>query len=86
MGKMHLTLKQSWEQVKEKLKENDHRLTDEDLVYDPADTDALLERLAQKLNRTKVNSFIIKNPVNQESVYIHYNYLPHILKILNENK
>jgi len=33
-----------------------------------------------------LNSFIIKNPVNQESVYIHYNYLPHILKILNENK
>lgn len=53
MGKMQLTLKQSWEQVKEKLKENDHRLTDEDLVYDPADTDALLARLAQKLNRTK---------------------------------
>ena len=33
-----------------------------------------------------LNSFIIKNPVNQESIYIHYNYLPHILKILNENK
>ena len=33
-----------------------------------------------------LNSFIIKNPVNQESVYIHYHYLPHILKILNENK
>lgn len=33
-----------------------------------------------------LNSFIIKNPINQESIYIHYNYLPHILKILNENK
>ena len=33
-----------------------------------------------------LNSFIIKNPVNQESVYIHYNSFPHILKILNENK
>ncbi|MFT3749987.1 MAG: hypothetical protein QM768_16840 [Agriterribacter sp.] len=53
MGNIQLALKQSWEIVKEKLKENDHRLTNEDLVYDPENADVLLERLAKKLNRTK---------------------------------
>ncbi|MBN8788355.1 MAG: general stress protein CsbD [Terrimonas sp.] len=53
MGKAQLTLKQSWEMVKEKLKENDHRLTDEDLIYDPENADILLEKLAKKLSRTK---------------------------------
>jgi len=33
-----------------------------------------------------LNNYIFKNPITQESVYIHYNYIPHILKILNENK
>ncbi|MFT3947311.1 MAG: general stress protein CsbD [Agriterribacter sp.] len=53
MSKIQLTLKRPWEIVKEQLKENDHRLTDDDLVYDPENTDALFERLSQKLNRTK---------------------------------
>lgn len=33
-----------------------------------------------------LNNYIFKNQITQESVYIHYNYIPHILKILNENK
>ena len=33
-----------------------------------------------------LNSYIFKNPITQKSVYIHYNYMPHILKILNENQ
>jgi len=53
MGTDKLHLKDSWENVKEKLKENDHRLTDEDLQYTPGNENVLLERLAKKLNRTK---------------------------------
>ncbi|MCC6290413.1 MAG: general stress protein CsbD [Chitinophagaceae bacterium] len=53
MSKIQLTLKRPWEIVKEQLKENDHRLTDEDLVYDPGNADKLLEQLSKKLNRTK---------------------------------
>jgi len=52
MSTGNLHLKDSWENVKEKLKENDHRLTDEDLQYTPGNENMLLERLAKKLNRT----------------------------------
>lgn len=53
MNTYHLHLKDSWENVKEKLKENDHRLTDEDLEYSPGNEDVLLEKLSKKLDRTK---------------------------------
>lgn len=53
MNKTKLDLHQSWETVKEKLKENDHRLTDEDLSYGPGNAEQLLEHLSKKLNRTK---------------------------------
>ncbi|MBX3253862.1 MAG: general stress protein CsbD [Chitinophagaceae bacterium] len=53
MSKTALDLQQPWEVVKELLKENDHRLTDEDLSYDPGNGEKLLEYLSKKLNRTK---------------------------------
>ncbi|MFT3702714.1 MAG: hypothetical protein QM802_10105 [Agriterribacter sp.] len=53
MGNNSLHLSDSWDKVKEKLKENDHRLTDEDLQYTPGNANALLERLSGKLNRSK---------------------------------
>ena len=53
MNTFHLHLKDAWENVKEKLKENDHRLTDEDLQYSAGNEDVLLEKLSQKMNRTK---------------------------------
>jgi uncharacterized protein YjbJ (UPF0337 family) len=53
MNTYHLHLKDSWENVKEKLKENDHRLTDEDLDYIPGNEDALLEKLSKKLHRSQ---------------------------------
>lgn len=53
MNTFHLHLKDSWENVKEKLKENDHRLTDEDLLYSPGNENLLLEKLSKKMNRTK---------------------------------
>ena len=53
MENNNLHLSDSWDKVKEKLKENDHRLTDEDLQYTPGNENALLERLSGKLNRSK---------------------------------
>ena len=47
-----LKLERSWDHVKELLKENDYRLTDEDLLYIPGKEDELLERLAVKMGRT----------------------------------
>lgn len=47
-----LKLERSWDHVKELLKENDYRLTDEDLLYMPGKEDELLERLAVKMGRT----------------------------------
>ncbi|MBN8860068.1 MAG: general stress protein CsbD [Sphingobacteriales bacterium] len=53
MNKTKLDLRQSWEAVKEQLKENDPSLTDEDLLYEPGHAEQLLEHLSKKLNRTK---------------------------------
>ena len=48
-----LKLQAPWEQVKERLKENDIHLTDEDLVYEPGQEDELLKRLAARLGKSK---------------------------------
>ena len=48
-----LNLRSSWDDVKEKLKENDISLTDEDLEYEPGGEDQLLERLQDKLHKNK---------------------------------
>jgi hypothetical protein len=52
MKKHKLKLERSWDHVKELLKENDYRLTDEDLLYIPGEEDELLDRLAVKMGRT----------------------------------
>jgi len=49
---MKLKLEAPWEEVKEKMKENNINLTDEDLVYEPGKEEELLARLAAKTNRT----------------------------------
>ena len=46
-----LKLEAPWEEVKEKLKEVNNSLTDEDLVYEPGQENELLERLAKKMNK-----------------------------------
>jgi len=46
-----LKLETPWEEVKENLKEINGDLTDEDLVYEPGQETALLERLAKKMKR-----------------------------------
>jgi len=47
-----LKLEAPWDEVKEKMKENNISLTDEDLVYEPGKEDELLNRLASKMHRT----------------------------------
>ena len=47
-----LKLEAPWEEVKEKLKEANPNLNDEDLQYSPGQEQALLERLAAKMSRS----------------------------------
>ena len=47
-----LKLSEPWEDVKEKIKESNIELTDEDLQYTPGNEEELLNRLSKKLNRT----------------------------------
>jgi len=47
-----LKLEAPWPEVKEMLKEVNMELTDDDLQYDPDNTDDLLQRLAKKMHRT----------------------------------
>lgn len=44
----------SWNEVKEKIKESNVNLTDEDLDYLPGEEEKLLDRLSKKMNRTPV--------------------------------
>jgi hypothetical protein len=48
-----LRLQSSWSDVKEKIKEHNVNLTDDDLAYQPGRENELLERLARKLKRPK---------------------------------
>ena len=48
-----LKLEKEWSAVKEMLKEVNSDLTDEDLQYTPGEEDQLLQRLSDKMNRSK---------------------------------
>ncbi|MNC95945.1 hypothetical protein D3C83_131850 [compost metagenome] len=48
-----LKLQAPWEKVKERMKENDISLTDEDLEYIPGKEEELLQRLEKKVNRSR---------------------------------
>jgi len=63
-----LNLKSPWPQVRERLKENDINLTDQDLEYSPGDDDQLLERLSQKLNKSRkeVKDYIESISANED--------------------
>ena len=50
-----LNLQAPWEEVKEKLKEVNIELTDEDLAYTPGQEEALLKRLSEKLKKDPEN-------------------------------
>jgi len=47
-----LRLKIPWEVVKERMKENDSNLTDEDLDYIPGKEEELIQRLEKVMNRS----------------------------------
>lgn len=68
MEKTKLTLHTSWEEVKEKIKERNIGITDEDLDFEPGKEDALLERLAAKMERSKeeVKRFIESISYNKD--------------------
>ena len=51
MDKYHLKLDAPWDEVKERLKEVQCDLTDDDLDYQPGDDQRFLEKLAAKLNK-----------------------------------
>jgi len=51
MENYQLKLDGPWDEVKEKLKEANTELTDDDLTYQPGEEKELLERLAAKLNK-----------------------------------
>jgi len=53
MEQMQFRLHGPWEEVKEKIKEHNIELTDEDLDYQPGREEELLERLREKLGKSK---------------------------------
>jgi hypothetical protein len=53
MNPISMNLQASWDEVKEKMKENDHRLTDDDLVYKPGHEEELLLHLEKIMNKTR---------------------------------
>jgi uncharacterized protein YjbJ (UPF0337 family) len=67
MDTKKLRLFASWEEVREKLKETNVNLTDEDLDYQPGKEDELLERLQKKINkpRNEIREFIESVAVNK---------------------
>ena len=46
-------LRSSWEEVKEKMKENDHTLTDEDLEYKMGNEEELIKRLEKVMGKSR---------------------------------
>jgi uncharacterized protein YjbJ (UPF0337 family) len=50
---INLNLQTSWEEVKEKLKENDHTLTDNDLEYSRGHEEELINRLEKLMGKSR---------------------------------
>ncbi|HTL09542.1 MAG TPA: hypothetical protein VL307_14825 [Chitinophagaceae bacterium] len=50
---MELQLEKNWQAVKEKMMEHNTSLTEDDLQLEPGNEDALIERLAKKMARSK---------------------------------
>jgi hypothetical protein len=48
-----IRLEAPWEVVRERLKESNINLTDDDLVYEPGKEDELLSRLEKLLNKSR---------------------------------
>ena len=63
-----LNLQAPWEEVKERLKENDISLTDDELEYEPGRENELLDRLGRKMNKSReqVRRFIESISANED--------------------
>jgi hypothetical protein len=63
-----LKLKSPWPDVKERLKENDISLTDEDLEYSEGEDNELLTRLSAKMKKSKdeVKQYIESISANED--------------------
>lgn len=48
-----LKLRSPWEEVKEKMKENDHTLTDDDLAYSAGHEEELIDRLEKVMGKPR---------------------------------
>ena len=48
-----LKLSSSWSETKDRIKENDLSITDEDLEYEPGQEEQLLSRLQLKMNKSR---------------------------------
>jgi uncharacterized protein YjbJ (UPF0337 family) len=46
-------LQSSWDDVKEKMKENDHTITDDDLEYIPGNEEELVKRLEKIMGKSR---------------------------------
>lgn len=53
MNSAQLKLEAPWSEVKERIKEINYDLTDEDLDYKQGEEDALLDRLAGKMKKSR---------------------------------
>jgi len=67
MQTQKLRLSSPWEEVREKLKETNINLTDEDLAYEPGQEDELLDRLQKKINRPKEEIRVLIESVDVNS-------------------
>ncbi len=63
-----LNIGSRWDDVKERLKENDINLTDQDLEYREGGEEELLERLARKMKKSKdeVRDYIESIAANED--------------------
>ena len=53
MNPIELKLEAPWAEVKERIKEINYDLTDEDLEYQPGQEDELLSRLEKKMKKSR---------------------------------
>jgi len=62
-----LKLNAPWDIVKERMKENDVHLTDDDLQYEPGSEDELLSRLEKKMKRSRQDIKILIESISSNT-------------------
>lgn len=67
MNPRQLNLNAPWNVVKERMKENNINLTDQDLDYQPGREEELLERLQQKIKKPKQDIKILIESISSNT-------------------